>query len=315
MPNVINHLTINHQDQLQTAKLLQIDKSASQGIRASLGSVLVSMGLGAVKIIARILGHSYALIADGVESMLDVVSGLVVAGSLKIAAQPPDEKYPFGYGKVEPAAALVIATALLAAAVGIAIQSVREIRTPHHAPAPFTLAALVLVVVTKELLFRFLFRTGESIDSSALRTDAWHHRSDSLTSLAAFIGISVALVMGEGYASADDWAALFASGVIAFNGVWLFRAAWREIMDASLPDKVIEEIRETARHVDGVAGIDMCRVRKSGLGTWVDIHVEVPGDMTVRDGHEIAHRVKDALMASEHNVMDAVVHVEPMESE
>ena len=158
---------------------------------------------------------------------------------------------------------------------------------------------LVLVVVTKELLFRFLFRTGESIDSKAMRTDAWHHRSDSLTSLAAFIGISIALWGGKGYEPADDWAALFAAGVIAFNGVRLFRTAWREIMDASLPEKVIDDIREIARHVDGVAGIDMCRVRKSGLGLWVDIHVEVHGDMTVRDGHEIAHRVKDALLGVE----------------
>jgi cation diffusion facilitator family transporter len=291
----------------------KLQRTASAGIRASLGAVLVSVGLGAVKIITGLLGHSYALIADGIESMLDVVSGLVVAGSLKIAAQPPDEDYPFGYGKAEPAAALVIATGLLAAAFGIAIQSVREIRTPHHAPAAFTLIVLVIVVVTKELLFRFLFRTGEDIDSSALRTDAWHHRSDSLTSLAAFIGICVALVGGEGYEPADDWAALFAAGVIAINGARLFRTAWREIIDASVPESVIEDIRETARHVDGVAGIDMCRVRKSGLGTWVDIHVEVAGDMTVRDGHEISHRVKDALLATRHNVMDAVVHIEPVD--
>jgi cation diffusion facilitator family transporter len=291
----------------------RIHESATFGIRASLTAVLVSVGLGAVKIITGLLGHSYALIADGIESMLDVVSGLVVAGSLKIAAQPPDEKYPFGYGKVEPAAALVISSGLLAAAVGIAIQSVREIRTPHHVPAPFTLVVLVLVVAAKELLFRFLFRTGESIDSSAVRTDAWHHRSDSLTSLAAFIGICIALWGGEDYAPADDWAALFAAGVIAFNGFWLFRTAWREIIDASLPESVIDDIRQIARNVDGVEGIDMCRVRKSGLGTWVDIHVEVDGDMTVRDGHDIAHRVKDALMASKHHVMDAVVHVEPVE--
>jgi cation diffusion facilitator family transporter len=290
----------------------QLDRSASAGIRASLGSVVVSVVLGAVKIIAGILGHSYALLADGIESMLDVASGLVVAGSLKIAAQPPNEEYPYGYGKVEPAAALVIASGLLAAAVGISIQSVREIRMPHHPPEPFTLLVLVLVVITKEVLFRFLFRTGESIDSSALRTDAWHHRSDSLTSLAAFIGISLALALGEGYESADDWAALFAAGVIAFNGLRLVRAAWREIIDASLPEHIVDDIREIARHVDGVAGIDMCRVRKSGLGLWVDIHVEVHGDMTVRDGHEIAHRVKDALVASKHHVMDAVVHIEPM---
>lgn len=293
----------------------KIRASASQGIRASLGSVLVSVGLGSLKVIAGILGNSYALLADGVESMLDVLSGLAVAGSLKIAAQPPDEKYPFGYGKVEPAAALVIATALVATAVGIAIQSVREIHTPHHAPAAFTLVVLVAAVVIKELMFRFLFRTGRSIDSSALQTDAWHHRTDSLTSLAAFIGISIALLAGEGYESADDWAALFAAAVISVNGLRLFGSAWREIMDASLPERVIEEIREIARRVDGVAGIDMCRVRKSGLGLWVDIHVEVPGNITVRVGHEIAHRVKDALAASNHHVMDAVVHIEPTDVE
>jgi cation diffusion facilitator family transporter len=289
----------------------KLQESAATGIRASLSAVLVSLALGVVKIIAGILGHSYALIADGVESMLDVASGLAVAGSLKLAAQPPDEKYPFGYGKVEPAAALVISTALLAAAVVIAIQSVREIRAPHHLPAAFTLVVLVVVVATKELLFRFLFRTGQSINSKALKTDAWHHRSDSLTSLAAFIGIAIALYGGEGYESADDWAALFAAGVIAFNGVRLLSASWREMMDASLPESLIDDIREIARRVDGVAGIDMCRVRKSGLGLWVDIHVEVPGNMSVREGHAIAHRVKDALLASKHNVMDAVVHIEP----
>lgn len=284
---------------------------AASGIRASLGGVVVSVVLGAIKVLAGVLGNSYALLADGVESMLDVVSGIVVAGSLKIAAQPPDERYPYGYGKIEPAAALVIATGLIATAVGIAIQSVREIRLPHHAPAPFTLAVLLLVVISKETLFRYLVHKGESISSNAMRTDAWHHRSDSLTSLAAFVGITVALVMGEGYESADDWAALFAAGVIAFNGVSLLRTSWREIMDVSLPDHIVEDIREIARKVEGVAGIDMCRVRKTGLALWVDIHVEVPGDMSVRDGHTISHRVKDALVTSNHNIMDVVVHIEP----
>jgi cation diffusion facilitator family transporter len=291
----------------------RLDASAATGIRASLGGVLISAILGAVKIVSGVIGHSYALIADGVESTMDVVSGLAVAGSLKIAAQPPDERYPFGYGKVEPAAALAIATALLATAIGIAVESVREIRTPHHAPAPFTLVVLVLVVLTKEFLYRYLLRTGESIDSGAMQTDAWHHRSDSLTSAAAFIGISIALIGGEGYEPADDWAALFAALVIAYNGGLLFRKAWREIMDASLPDHIVDEIREIAKRVDGVTGIDMCRVRKSGLGLWVDIHVEVAGDMTVCDSHEISHRVKDALLASDHKVMDAVVHIEPSE--
>ena len=295
----------------RAAEHTKLGASAATGIRASVRSIIISVALGAVKVISGVVGNSYALIADGVESMLDVVSGAIVAGSLKIAAQPPSEKYPYGYGKVEPAAALVIATSLMAAAVGIAIQSIREIRIPHHAPAPFTLIVLVAVVVIKEALFRFLKRTGDSIDSNAMRTDAWHHRSDSLTSAAAFIGISIALVGGEGYEPADDCAALFAAGVIFINGVLLLRKAWRDIMDASLPEHVVEQIREIAARVDGVSGIDMCRVRKSGLGMWVDIHVEVPGDISVRAGHQISHAVKDALIESGHNVMDVVVHIEP----
>jgi cation diffusion facilitator family transporter len=299
---------LNHTDAVRS----KLDQSAATGIRASLGGVLVSVLLGAVKILAGVLGQSYALIADGVESMLDVVSGLVVAGSLKIAVQPPDERYPFGYGKIEPVAALVIATALLATAIGIAIQSAREILGPHHAPAWFTLVVLIVVIGVKELLYRNLLRISRIIDSHAMRTDAWHHRSDSLTSLAALIGISVALLGGKGYESADAWAALFAAAVIAFNGGLLFRTSWREILDVALPVNVVEDIRRIAAGVDGVSGIDMCRVRKSGLGLWVDIHVEVPGEMTVREGHAIAHRVKDALMASSFAVMDALVHIEPL---
>lgn len=300
-------------DQLD-AILSKLDQSAATGIRASLGGVLVSVLLGAVKIVAGVLGHSYALIADGVESMLDVVSGLVVAGSLKIAVQPPDERYPFGYGKIEPVGALVISASLLATAVGIAIQSVREIMVPHHAPAAFTLIVLIVVIIVKELLYRHLLRTSKTIDSNAMRTDAWHHRSDSLTSLAALIGISIALLAGKGYESADDWAALFAAAVIAFNGGLLLRSAWREILDIAPPTTVVDDIRHIAAGVEGVSGIDLCRVRKSGLGLWVDIHVEVPAEMTVREGHTIAHRVKDALMASNHNVMDALVHIEPSQA-
>jgi cation diffusion facilitator family transporter len=291
----------------------RLEKSAATGIRASLGAVLVSVLLGTVKIIAGVVGHSYALVADGIESMLDVASGLAVAGSLKVAAWPPDEKYPFGYGKVEPLAALTIAMTLLGTSVYIAVKSIGGILAPDEAPAAFTLVVLVIVVATKEIMFRFLFRTSQAIESKAVETDAWHHRSDSLTSLAAFIGISIALVGGKGYEPADDWAALFAAAIIAFNGMRFLRAAWREMMDAAVPDQILNKVREIARKVDGVAGIDMCRVRKSGLGMWVDIHVEVHGDLTVRDGHDISHQVKDALMASNHNIMDAVVHIEPLE--
>lgn len=288
-------------------------ESAARGSRATVWGIVASSVLAAVKIVGGILGNSYALIADGVESMLDIMSSLIVWGSLRISTQPPNEQFPYGYGKVEPLSALVVATALLAAASGIAIQSIREIRTPHHTPAAFTLVILVGVVVTKEVMFRVLFRTGESIGSKAMQTDAWHHRSDSLTSVAAFIGISVALFAGEGYEAADDWAALVAAAVIAFNGSWLFRSAWREVLDAAPPRHVMQNVRSVAGGVAGVTDVEKCRIRKSGLGMFVDIHVMVDGEMSVRDGHTLAHDVKDRLIGDIAGVHDVLVHIEPSE--
>ena len=287
--------------------------ATGHGVRATLIAVFVSSMLAIVKVSAGILGHSYALIADGVESLLDITSSLVLLGSLRIAAIPPDDNHPYGHGKAEPLAALVLALVLLTAAAVIAFQATQEILNPDRAPAPVTLVVLVGVVATKEILFRFLRRTGDVIGSRAVTTDAWHHRSDALTSIAAFVGISVALLAGDGYESADDWAALLACGIILFNGVMLLRGALADVMDAAPPADVESGVREVAEAVTGVRLVEKCRVRKSGLSYFVDIHVEVDGEMTVREGHAIAHDVKDALMRRDPAVLDVTVHVEPAE--
>lgn len=300
-------------DPLPTSPQDSLAASAAQGVRATVWGIVASAFLAVVKIVAGIIGNSYALIADGVESMLDIMSSMVVWGSLRIAAQPATERFPYGYGKAEPLAALAVATALLGAAVGITIQSIREILTPHHMPAPFTLAVIVGVILTKEVMFRVLFRTGQSIGSTAMQTDAWHHRSDSLTSVAAFIGISFALYMGEGYESADDWAALFAACVIAFNGVRLFRSALREVLDVSPPDRLLTRIREISRNVAGVLDVEKCRVRRSGLVLFIDLHVIVRGNLSVREGHAISHCVKNALLGSNLGIQDVTIHIEPDE--
>lgn len=286
-------------------------EAAGRGIRVTIWGIVASTVLAAVKVITGMVGNSYALVADGIESMLDVMSSLAVWGGLRIAAQPANDDFPFGYGKAEPLAALAVATALLGAAVGISIQSVVEIRNPGEMPEPFTLFVLVGVIVTKEIMFRMIVNTGKKIGSRAMETDAWHHRSDALTSIAAFIGISIALYGGEEYVTADDWAALFAACVVAFNGVRLFRSGLREILDVSPPAELIEEVRRVASAVPRVVDLDKCRVRKSGLTHFVDLHVVVDGGITVREGHDIAHRVKDALLASELGIEDATIHIEP----
>lgn len=285
--------------------------AAQRGARAAWLAIGVSSVLACVKVLSGVVGNSYALIADGVESMLDILSSLVVLGSVRVASNPPNERFPYGYGKIEPLAGMWLAFALLAAATGIAIQSVREILGPEHSPAPFTLIVLVAVVAVKEGLFRRLLRTGGEIGSRTLMVDAWHHRSDALTSAAAFVGIAVALLAGKGYEDADDWAALFACLVIAFNGIRLFRASLADAMDAAPSPEIEGRVRETAGRVDGVESTEKCHIRRSGLGFFVDLHVIVAPDLTVRQGHGIAHQVKDALLAAELGILDVVIHIEP----
>ena len=285
--------------------------SVAAGLHISGLSVGINLFLAVGKIVTGVLGNSYALVADGIESMADIFSSFIVWSGLRIAVKPADANHPFGHGKAESLAALAVSLMLLGAAALIAVQSIREIRTPHHAPEWFTLVVLVGVIAIKEALYRRVFKVGHSLESSALKGDAWHHRSDALTSAAAFVGITIALIGGRGFESADDWAALAACAVIAFNGARLFRGALDEVMDASVPPEVVGFVRSIAAGVEGVAGIEKCRIRKQGLHLAMDIHVKVNGDSSVWRGHEIAHRVNDRLLASQHRINDVTVHIEP----
>jgi cation diffusion facilitator family transporter len=265
------------------------------------------------KLAAGILGNSHALIADATESFADVFSSIVVWRALVVAAEPEDEDHPYGHGKAEPIASAVIATMLLVASVAIVFKSAQEIMVAQSHPGPraFTLLVLIAVVIIKEVLFRFVSREAASVESSAVQTDAWHHRSDAITSLAAAIGISISLIGGKGYESADDIAAIVAAGIIAWNGWRLLRPALDELMDASPSRQVIKQIRETAASIEGVAAVEKCIVRKMGHRYFVDMHVEVDPQMTVQRAHAIAHTVKDKVREKLPAVRDVLVHIEP----
>jgi len=284
---------------------------ARRGIRTTLLGIVANAILAVLKGTAGFLGNSYVLIADAIESTSDVLGSIVIYTGLRVAAKPRDVNHPYGHGKAEPLAAVAVALALFAAAIIILVQSVREIITPHHAPAPFTLAVLLVTVIAKESLYRFAFRVSEDIHSIAVRTDAWHHRSDAITSAAAFVGITVALVGGEGFESADDLAAMFVSAIIAYNAYRLFLPAVGEVMDVAPSPHIEEELRRVAGAVDGVRALDKCLVRKMGLEYYVDLHVVVDGSLSVERGHEIGHTVKDAIRASNPKITDVLVHVEP----
>jgi cation diffusion facilitator family transporter len=281
------------------------------GLKLSGSAIAINFILALIKIATGIIGNSYALIADGIESTTDIVSSLVVWGGLRISLKPPDKEHPYGHGKAESIAGVVVALSLLGAALIIAVQSIREIRTPHHSPEWYTLVVLAGIILVKETLFRKISDVGQELDSSALKSDAWHHRSDAITSAAAFIGIIVALIGGPGYEVADDWAALLACAVIVFNGVRLLLPALNEVMDGAAPEDIESRIRTISEEVEGVLEIEKCRIRKSGLGLIMDIHVVVQEDLTVKDGHQIGHDVKDRLLESNLKISDVTVHIEP----
>src|SRR6266581_8351721 len=276
------------------------------GARLALFGLIVNVLLAAAKILAGVIGHAYVLIADGIESALDVGGSIVIWGGLTVAARPPDHTHPYGHGKAEPIAAVIVAVGVLAAAVVLAIESVREIFLPHHGPAPYTLGILIVVIVVKEFLFRYVNRVGRDVESTAVQTDAWHHRSDALTSAAAFIGISLALIGGKRWQSADDWAALIACALIGANGYRLLRPAFYEIMDTA-PRKIVKSVCSVASSVPGVLEVEKCRARKMGLEFYVDLHARVDGNISVHEGHEIAHRVKAAIQQSDSRVADVLV--------
>src|SRR5438094_522102 len=281
------------------------------GARLALVGLAVNVAFALIKIAAGVFGNAYALIADGIESALDAAGSIVIWGGLRFAARPPDATHPYGHGKAEPLAAVIVALGVLAAAVVLAVASVREIFLPHHGPAPFTLFVLVIAVIVKESLFRSVSRLGRAIDSTAITTDAWHHRADAVIVMAAAVGISIALIGGEKWQRADDYAALFACVVIGTTGVRLLRPALQEILDTAPRGGIAESIQRAARSVPGVIDLDKCFVRKMGVSYYVDLHVQVDGSISVREGHDLAHRVKDIIRAADSRIADVLVHIEP----
>jgi cation diffusion facilitator family transporter len=282
-----------------------------KGLKVVLLGIIVNAALAITKISAGVLGNSYALIADGIESTTDIFSSLIVWSGLKIAEKPPDKNHPYGHGKAEAISAMIVSLLLLAAAVLIVINSVHEIVLPHHAPAPFTLLVLVLVIITKEILFRTVFKVGSDIQSTALRTDAWHHRSDALTSAAAFVGISVALILGPGYESADDYGAIAASVLIVINGVRLLKNSLSDIMDEAPSSDFKVRIIDIVESIQGVKSVDNIKIRKSGLYYLVDLSIQVSGDLSVFEGHELSEVVNDKLLNSNLSIQEVMVHTEP----
>ena len=281
------------------------------GLRSSLLGIALNLVLALVKCVTGLVGHSFALLADGVESFLDVISSSVVYWGLRLAIKPPDKDHPYGHGKADPIAAAIVGVAMIAAALGIAAESINLIRTPHKLPHTYTLWVLLSVLPVKGLLSRYVTAVSERIESTALRGDAWHHLSDAIVSGFAVVGISAALWTRN--PAADDWAALCAAPIIMFGAWQQLRRPIAELLDTA-PDSATEKIvRSVANGVPGVFGVEKCFVRKVGFRYYVDLHVVVSGVLTVREGHEIAHAVADRVREQVTKIAEVLVHIEPEE--
>ena len=286
-------------------------EATRRSIRWAQAGLLTNAVLVIVKFVAGVVGNATALIADAVESSADIFSSLIVWTGLSVAARPADDNHPYGHGKAESIAAAVVSLMLLGAAVGIAIMAIREIRIPHHLPAPFTLFVAAGVIVIKEILYRRVARVGKETGSTAVTADAWHHRADAISSLAAFIGISIALIGGRGWEAADDWAALVAAVVVAINGVRTLRPAIAGLMDEA-PDRTVKErALDAASNVKGVRSVENLNVRSYGLGFYVDLHVKADPNISLEEAHEIAAKVKYAILEAIPSVASVLVHMEP----
>jgi cation diffusion facilitator family transporter len=289
-----------------------------EGGRLVLYGVAVNAALTVVKVMAGVAGNSNALLADGLESALDIFSSVLIWGALLYAARPPDSGHPYGHGKLESLASVVAAIFVMAAGGWVALHSARAIyasfaagHPPPPSPEPWTLAVLVIVIATKETFFRILLRASRRLGSTAMQAEAWHHRSDAITSVAAFAGISIAVIGGPGWESADGWAALLSCVFILRNGARMLRLGIGEVIDQQVSPEIAERILAITCAAPGVSSAEKIRVRKSGMTLIADLHIRVSGDLTVRRGHEISHDVKDRLLTSDLALSDVTVHLEP----
>lgn len=280
-------------------------------VKATYFSIVGNTSMAIIKFSAGFFGNSYALIADAIESTTDIFASFLVLFGIKYSNRPADENHPYGHGRAEPLITFLVVGFLITSATIIAYESISNIRTPHELPKSWTLFVLAAIIIWKEFSFRLVMKRSVETNSSSLKADAWHHRSDAITSVAAFVGISVALILGKGYESADDWAALFASGFILYNSYLIFRPALGEIMDEHLYDDLVIAIRSVSLEVEGIINTEKCFIRKAGMKYHVDLHAIVDSTISVKEGHDLAHKLKDTLREKLPELGHVLIHVEP----
>jgi cation diffusion facilitator family transporter len=286
-------------------------ESLRTGRGSALGAIALNGLIGVLKLAAGLLGHSYALLADAAESFTDVFSSSISLFGLTVAATPADRTHPFGHSRAETLASAAVSLALAAIGGLIFWHAALSLSEPRLAPDPRTLLVLVPVILAKEWMFHRLRARGKATGSVAIVTEAWHQRSDVVTSIAALAGILIAWIGGPRWSHADSWAAMVASVWLVGVGLWLLNPTLHELMEGSVDPSLTAFVRQTGLDCPGIRGIDKVWVRKLGMRLIVDLHIEVDPDISVQEGHRLAHDVKSKIQAELPQVLDVMVHVEP----
>lgn len=290
-----------------------VDRLYAQVRNAALVGLGANLGLGVIKLVAGIVGQSFALIADAVNSLGDVVASCVVLFALWVAQHPPDDEHPYGHSRAEGIAATNVALLLILSALYVGWEAFQRLALQHAIPPTWTLAIAGGNVLLKEGLYQYNVRVGRRTGSAAMIANAWDHRSDAFCSLAVLIGLALIRFGGDRFMWADEAASLVVVAAIIWTGVRLFKASASELMDLQADPEFVEAIRAVSLKIEGVRDVETLWVRKSGLEFFADIHIEVDPQMSVAEGHRIGHHVKDELLAEFTKLRDVLVHLEPHE--
>jgi cation diffusion facilitator family transporter len=282
-----------------------------QAGNAALLGLVVNAGLGVTKLVAGLVGNSFALVADAVNSLGDMFTSAVVVWALRIARKPPDAEHPYGHTRAEAIVGSNAALLVAISALVVGWQALRRIHLDHPVPPVWTLWIAGANVVIKEALYRYKAAVGRRTGSMALMANAWDHRSDALCSLAVLVGMAVVRWGGQRLIWADEAAALVVVAAIVWSTALLYRRSVHELMDAQADDELLRAVEAAAVGVPEVHRVETLRLRKSGLEYFADMHIEVDPDLTVAEGHAIGHHVKDRILDRFDNVRDVLIHLEP----
>ena len=278
--------------------------------RVTVVGAAVNLVLAVAKVVIGWLAHSQALIADGVHSLSDLASDAVVLLAAKHASREADREHPYGHGRIETAATVALGVALIAVGLGIAIDAGRHLLDPAllAVPGAAALAVAVASVLSKEWLYHYTVRVARALRSDMLRANAWHHRTDAVSSLVVLAGVGGAMA---GFPYLDAVAAIGVAGFIVKIGWDLAFRSVRELIDTALEPERVEAIRRAILSVDGVRSLHMLRTRRMGPDALVDVHIQVDPRLSVSEGHQIGETVRRRLIERIDEVADVTVHVDP----